>query len=216
MYVHVLFHLLYLFVEWYVLVRIQQIPRIIFVVGVVIGQTYSTISITVIVQYRTSPTMMIADFHPTILTPLSHYNEQHTERLVPRAPRPCKRRSERVTSLLMENLELFQSPVMASESDDVSPNKKLCLQLHPRMSESASSALFLDALERLRQKGSTQLPHNVLLSPKRRQAPRLPEAAARRESNSSSSDISTTKVDMERTPIRAPPERSHSGLARCA
>ncbi|CAB9506732.1 expressed unknown protein [Seminavis robusta] len=156
--------------------------------------------------------MMLADFQPVFLTPLSQ--TEPMERLVPRAPRPGKRRSDRVTSLLMNNLELFQSPMLSGDASSSSPNKRPCLKLQPSSSSVSSSPLFNDALERMRQKG---MPPRSVIAPakKRRSAPTLPEASARRGSNGSA-EGPVVKHEMDRTPIRSPPVRSNSGLARCA
>jgi hypothetical protein len=160
--------------------------------------------------------MMIADFQPTLLSPLSHSEQLSMERLViPLAPRADRKRSERLNCLLLDNLELYHAPMLSATS-----NKRACLQLQPRLAHRASSSLLDDALERLRQKGIPMEPRKVILSPKRRSKPTLPDTVARRASGSNS-NISeeaspVAKHDTERTPIHSPLQRSNSGLARCA
>jgi hypothetical protein len=163
--------------------------------------------------------MMIADFQPTLLTPLSHSEQLCKDRLVvPRAPRAGKKRSERVNCLLMDNLELYHAPMLSGGAS----SKRACLQLQPRLAESGTSSpsLLDDALERLCQKGIPMEPRRGIVSAKRRSKPTLPDTVARRMSGSNSSiseePSPVAKHETERTPIRSPIQRSDSGLARCA
>ena len=153
-------------------------------------------------------TMMMTNFEPTLLSPLS---EPSFGRLVlPHAPSPRKRSSDRVSTLLLDNLELLQAPLLTA-------NKAPRLEMQPT---TAKSALMENALKRMREKGEGKITPVAPATPRARRAPRLPQRqpspTQHRTPERTSSTSSLPKVDMERTPIRSPPERSNSGLARCA
>ena len=147
---------------------------------------------------------MIADFEPLFLSPLS--SEPRSSCLqIPAPPSPRKRSSERVSSLLLDNLELFEAPLSNKQP-------RLSLQMQPT---TAKSALMENALKRLREKAANKAAGPIVpVSPRARKAPTLPRRRSSAASDSGESPVA--KVEMDRTPIRSPPVRSNSGLARCA
>lgn len=159
--------------------------------------------------------------------------------LLPRPPSPRKRTSDRVSTLLLDNLELFDAPLISNSSSNKAPRLELPFQ-NTNNANNNKSALMENALQRLREKAAVAASMTTTASVvsqqqhRQRRAPTLPErrpspssrrnndgidgSASSSSSSSSSSTNNSNKVDMDSpaTPIRSPPVRSNSGLARCA
>ena len=169
--------------------------------------------------------MTAAPFEPTLLSPpLS--GSCHGLHSMPDPPRAPKRTSRRVNELLLDNLELLAAPLSdqfpsLGETSDVTAAKPFVLR--PQLSSSAlprSQLAFQDALQRMRKRPA---PGPIIIAnPKVRRAPILPTTTTssvdkkKAHVPGSPATPGIKEHEMERTPIRGPPQRSNSGLARCA
>lgn len=168
--------------------------------------------------------MTIAPFEPSLLSPPVSRPCRGLHRM-PAPPRPPTRTSRRVNELLLNNLELLSAPLsdqfpsLGETSDATAKPFVLRHQFSPSALPESQRA-FQNALQRMRKR---PLPGPIIIAnPKVRRAPTLPTTAAVSsvDKEKAQAPVSPTPDrkdhEMDRTPIRGPPQRSNSGLARCA
>ena len=158
---------------------------------------------------------MTIDFEPTLLSPLSGSCNGPCH--MPAPPRAVKKTSKRVNQLLLDNLELLSAPLgrPSLELPSLGGHSSLTFELEPQVSRPEDSNAFQSALRRMRERPAPRL---IIANPKsRRAAPTLPSRAQAPEAAAAPTPLTDIKEhEMDRTPIREPPQRSKSGLARCA
>jgi len=159
-------------------------------------------------------TMMttLNSFEPALLSPPLMSRKRST----PSTPTPTNKTSGRVNNLLLDNLELMHAPSLVGNGQGNSGGYVFSLQ--PRLNHQQHSALFENAMRRMQENPKPRL---IMPKQRARRAPVLPESPTVVRNNRSMLSAPPSPAEIKengtgQTPIRALPERSNSGLARCA